>query len=66
MVPDPSIPALLERIHAAGGSLTTNGRELRLRCLDGPLPRALLGEIQIRQKDIFRYFMGGEREGWLL
>jgi len=56
MRPDP-VPLLIARIELAGGTLTTNGTVLRLRAWAGPLPRALLGELQIRRREVFRYLM---------
>ena len=60
-----STPVLLGRIRAAGGSVTTNGQRLRVRWFNGRPPAGLLGELQIRHQEIFRYLMG-EQEGLLL
>jgi len=56
MHPDP-VPSLIARIEHAGGTLTTDGNTLRLRAWAGPLPRSLLGELHIRQREVYRYLM---------
>lgn len=56
------VPVLLDRIRNAGGSVTTNGRVLRVRVLHGQLPDALLGELQLRQREVYAYLMGGRLE----
>lgn len=56
------VRSLLDRIRMAGGSVTTNGRSLRVRELAGRLPPALAGELQLRQREVYRYLMGLDQE----
>lgn len=58
VVPDPSLQSLLDRVAAHGARITTDGRSLRIREWGGPLPPALAGELQLRQREVYRYLMG--------
>lgn len=49
--------SLLDRVRTLGATVTTNGRELRIRCWSGRLPIALEGELQLRQRELFAYLM---------
>ena len=57
MLPPDPVRSLLDRLSQAGGRVTTDGRSLRVREWAGPLPRALLGELQLRQREVYRYLM---------
>ncbi len=58
---DPTLIALFDRVRAAGASITTNGRTLRIRQFHGELPAALAGELRLRQKEIYQFLMGPSR-----
>jgi hypothetical protein len=54
---DCDIPDLLERATVVGISVTTNGNELRLRQFRCAFPDILVGEIQLRQREVLAYLM---------
>jgi hypothetical protein len=54
---DASLRSVLDRVSQAGARITTDGRDLRIREWAGPLPSALLGEIQLRQREIYDFLM---------
>ena len=56
---DGSVQALLDRVRTAGASVTTDGSGIRIRQGNGELPADLVGELRVRQKEIYRFLMNG-------